>query len=624
MSMIFGKCNANKVPVTTSEINAMLSELKQWPSDRSDTWANEHTGLGQIMLYNTSESIDEKLPFHDSLSKLTITADARIDNRSELFTLLNLNTPSERKVSDSYLILLAYKKYGKDCIKYLIGDFAFAIWDEQNQKLFCARDQMGIKPFFYYHRDGFFAFASQKKAILCLPGIDKTINKDYFYTYVFPVHVQAADTTIFANISRLTPAHSVTYYPTVNKVELCRYWTLDPYTELKFQHKEEYYEGLKHHFEEAVKCRLRSNFPMGLELSGGMDSSSIAGVASHFLKSESKKLSTFTNAHNSISESHARIKNMSEERYAQAVIDFNGITDYHFINSEISDDPIFTADLILKVLDGFVFWNLYWGLPIKKKAMELGIRTIFSGFGGDEMATYGGEHYFLDYLDQNKILKYLGAKSKYKFKKFKPFLNPELEFILHRLRNVITINSKKQRNITNKIHVPLRYRLTKGDVAWRDINYIERFKSFRHFQRYRLLKPQVSIRMETENHYGSAFGMETRFPMADIRLTQFYLSMPNEIKYEGTMTRSAWRKAMSSYLPIETLERDSKIGYLIPYMHDPAILQRKIVAANTLSNSIKSNSKHHKTGVLKFQASENNALNNIILLRWLENNFADL
>src|SRR5690606_33756402 len=85
----------------------------------------------------------------------------------------DLSDEAKLLIPDSTLILKAYEKYGETCLEHLIGDFAFAIWDEQHQKLFCARDHMGVKPFFYYHDENFFAFASEKKGLLALAGLDK-------------------------------------------------------------------------------------------------------------------------------------------------------------------------------------------------------------------------------------------------------------------------------------------------------------------------------------------------------------------------------------------------------------------------------------------------------------------
>ena len=184
----------------------MEGALNHWNADITGKWTNEAVGFGHLMLYNTPESLNEKLPFNKTDSSLTITADARIDNREELYTLLNL-TAEEQQLPDSTLIVLLYEKYGEDCVKHLIGDFAFAIWDDRTQKLFCVRDHMGVKPFFYYRDDNYFAFASELKGLLALPDIDKSINEQFLYNRMFHNSDQLDDTTLYQHIHRLAPAH---------------------------------------------------------------------------------------------------------------------------------------------------------------------------------------------------------------------------------------------------------------------------------------------------------------------------------------------------------------------------------------------------------------------------------
>jgi len=505
MSAIFGKCNTDNQPVSNEEMGQMLTAMNQWPADDKHTWAGGNAGLGHLMLYNTPESLAERLPLCDSLAQLTITADARIDNRDELYALLSINTPAGKLAPDSSIILLAYKKYGADCVKYLIGDFAFAIWDEREQQLFCARDQMGVKPFFYYHNDKFFAFASEKKGLLCLPGVDKAINKQYFYNHLFVSPLQAPDTTIYLHIHRLPPAHTLTYHAPRKKTQLNHYWTLDPYTELKLQRKEDYYDGLRHHFEEAVKCRIRSNYPVGVEMSGGLDSSAITGVATHFLKPEGRQAVTFSAIGDGTTPTVINGKKVEDERYMKEVIQFNEIEQAVFINKELWANPLDEVDFILKVNDGLEAYTQAYLLIIKNEAMQRNVRTLLSGFPGDEMVTYRGLYYFLDYLDHKQYLKYFLAKKEYAFKKIKPFFGPQAEFFFHKARNILSMNNARIRLASGFFPVPFIYRYNKGDAAWKDIAYRERFKSYRHFQRYRLQKTMIAMRMENETRFGLYF-----------------------------------------------------------------------------------------------------------------------
>jgi asparagine synthase (glutamine-hydrolysing) len=623
MSSIFGKCNFDSQPVTAGELKLMQDELNHWKADDVNTWVRETAGLGHLMLYNTPESLNEKLPLHDIVSQLTITADARIDNVDELCSLMRLNTPDERKIPDSTIILLLYKKYGESCVNYLVGDFAFAIWDEKEQKLFCVRDQMGVKPFFYYHSDRFFAFASEKKGLLCLPGIDKSIDKQFYYNQVFSPKVQAADTTLYKHIRRLPPAHTLTWHRAKAQLKLQRYWTLDPYKELKLSSKEDYYEGLRAHLEMAVQCRLRSHYPTGAELSGGMDSSAITGIASSFMKKTGSNIITFSNM---LSESD-KLKEphiLHEGTFIDSVVKFNGIENAIMLTEDFWENPLDEADFMLRVNDGLEMWSMAWEIPVKSAAMQQNVRALLSGFPGDEMVTYRGQFYFLDYLDHKQYLKYFLAKNKMPFKKFKPFVPPGLEFYLHKVKNFLTMNSRKNRLASDLLIIPISSRYTRGDVVWQDENFRERFKSHRHYQKYRLLKPQVALRMESETRLGLSFRTEPRFPMADIRLTQFYLSIPNSIKSEGEQSRSAYRAAMNRYLPEAVLKRDSKKGNIAPFKSTSEMKDRFRENIELFLKSLNNRGKNYSALIYLSKKNKDNMFIMLEFLRWFEKNSGDL
>ena len=173
MSAITGIFYRNGRDVNLDQINKMNDSLSYRGNDGSGVCLDGSVALGHQMLHTTKESILEKLPFKDENSGIIITADARIDNRDELASTLKLENNS--KVPDSLFILKAYQKWGEQCPEKLLGDFAFVIWD--NQKIFCARDHIGVKPFYYYLSNNAFFFASEIKALLTNPEIKYQINK---------------------------------------------------------------------------------------------------------------------------------------------------------------------------------------------------------------------------------------------------------------------------------------------------------------------------------------------------------------------------------------------------------------------------------------------------------------
>jgi len=148
MSAIIGIYNRTGQPVDPEALQGMTDILTHRGPDGQGVWASGPAGLGHRMLWTTPESLHETLPFADDAAGLTITADARIDNREELLPLLGLTDGPPEQVSDSRVILAAYAKWGEHCPEHLLGDFAFVIWDAAAQTLFCACDHFGVKPLY--------------------------------------------------------------------------------------------------------------------------------------------------------------------------------------------------------------------------------------------------------------------------------------------------------------------------------------------------------------------------------------------------------------------------------------------------------------------------------------------
>ncbi|MBL1704138.1 asparagine synthetase B, partial [Klebsiella pneumoniae] len=144
----------------------------------------EHTFFGCHAQWITPESIGEQLPYYDVKSKLIITADAIIDNRMELFDRLQVDNSERKGMADSELILRAYQKWGEESPKYLVGDFAFMIWDERNQKLFGARDFSGSRTLYYFRDHQRFAFCTIISPLLSLPYVRKELNEQWLAEYL--------------------------------------------------------------------------------------------------------------------------------------------------------------------------------------------------------------------------------------------------------------------------------------------------------------------------------------------------------------------------------------------------------------------------------------------------------
>ena len=178
-------------------------------------------------------------------------------------------------VNDS-LILDAYEKWGDDCVNHLIGDFAFAIWDERNQRYFCARDHFGVKPFYFTHIENEFAFSSSLNELRLNPRVSNELNEIAVGDYLLFGVNQDLSTTIFKDIQRLPPGHTLSVAK--GSIMMRRYWTPEPSSEVRFRDPNEYVERFAELLVQAVKDRVTTD-RVGISMSGGLDSTSLAAIA---------------------------------------------------------------------------------------------------------------------------------------------------------------------------------------------------------------------------------------------------------------------------------------------------------------------------------------------------------
>ena len=248
--------------------------------DAQEIWMDGAAGLGHAMLRTTPESAQEHQPF--SLDgAVWITADARIDGQRELKGKLAAKSRRVLDAStDAQLILHAYHAWGEDCVKHLIGDFAFAIWDGPQQRLFCARDHFGVKPFFYAHSGRRLVFSNTLESVRRCPAVSSKLNDLAIADFLLFDMNQDPGTTAFADIRRLPPAQCMTWSGA--GLSLRCYWTFSFGADIRYRAAGDYVERFQELLGVAVADRLR-NRQVAVSMSGGLDSSAIAVTAKMLL-----------------------------------------------------------------------------------------------------------------------------------------------------------------------------------------------------------------------------------------------------------------------------------------------------------------------------------------------------
>ena len=233
MSAIAGVFSRRGAPRNPGEIDRMLTVMASRGPDGTDTWTRDAVTLGHGALHATPESVTETMPLMDPATGNVIVADVRLDNRSELIAALRLDDTPAADLGDGRLLLDAYREWGDRCVSHLLGDFAFAIWDERRRQLFLARDHFGVKPLTYHCSERLVAFASDSRSVVVLEHVPTAINRDRVLDYLVDA-TEWIDTesTFFAGVSRLPPAHSLSI--TASNQRLRRYWHLPEPEMLRF------------------------------------------------------------------------------------------------------------------------------------------------------------------------------------------------------------------------------------------------------------------------------------------------------------------------------------------------------------------------------------------------------
>jgi asparagine synthase (glutamine-hydrolysing) len=232
--------------------------------DGAEVWTESNAGFGNTLL-RTGSSGDAMLVVADDV---WITADARIDGGE--------NTD----LTDAAQILRAYERWGEECVEHLIGDFAFAIWDNRSRRLFCARDHFGVKPFYYARIGNSFIFSNTLNALRLDARVSDELNETAVHDYLESGLNQDLSTTVFRDIQRLPGGHTLAFAN--GSVVTRRYWTPAVKNAVRFRKSREYVERFEELLATAVKDRLRAN-RVSISMSGGLDSTSLAVVARDLL-----------------------------------------------------------------------------------------------------------------------------------------------------------------------------------------------------------------------------------------------------------------------------------------------------------------------------------------------------
>jgi asparagine synthase (glutamine-hydrolysing) len=532
MSGFTGIFNGDNQPIDSVLLQQMTDFMAYQGPDAQDTWHNGHVGFGHALLRTTWESETERQPL--SLDgNVWITGDIRLDRRNELINKLRASECQVKKnAPDVELVLHAYHVWKDACLEQLSGDFAFAIWDSTQQRLFCARDQFGIVPFYYTEINNGLIFSNNLNCLRLHPQVSDHLNEQAIGDFLlFSMNMDVATTT-FADIQKLPPAHSLIW--SKGKVRVQRYWQLPEAVEyLRYKHSEEYVEQFRELFERSVADRLRTDHA-GTHLSGGMDSTSIAAIA--------YKLMTATG-----SPVDFRAYTII---YKQLLIDDEG--DYATQVAEKAGFPIeylVAEDYIQQAPLEHPEYRYPEPLLIPEQVAEVDItrrissysRVLLAGFGGDP-ALYPSTSYWYKLLQNGQIL--------------------------HLMRDALAylrIRSLPRLGLRTQLRRWLKIGQQQIDLPdWFNPDFVERMQlkarlqeiltAPPHKERYGMtVQPLWSNIFAWSDPNFSGFPVKVRFPFFDLRLVLYLQSVPPVPWFEN---KFLLRESMKGILPDSVRLRD--------------------------------------------------------------------
>lgn len=466
--------------------------------------------------------------------------------------------------SDTEVIIHAYEEWDVECLNRFRGMFAFAIWDANLKQLFLARDRLGKKPLVYFEKNGRFIFASEIKAVLQAPNIERKVNPHALHEYLTYQYIPSPD-TIFEGIKKLPPAHYLLYDPSGN-IRIERYWKLHfPRVQNTYNDLPELCDQIRTELEESVKLRLISDVPVGAFLSGGIDSSLIVGIMA---KLSGKPVKTFSIGFDE--------KEFDELCYAKLVSDQFATEHYEFV----------VTPNAIEILPRLVW---YYNEPFADSSAiatyyvanltKNYVKVVLTGDAGDE--NFAG---YQRYLWSKWVAQFIRIPEKLRRGLLPALLRGISSFhwkekSLRRLvdfmeslsvdpgknyaEQIKIFNAKEKEDIYTKDFGenlkntnPLDFLLKKFEEAETD----DLLDKLLYVDIHSYLPEDLLVKMDIATMANS---LEARVPFLDHEFMERVAGIPSSLKLRGSVTKFILKKAFSNFLPREILER-KKMGFGVP------------------------------------------------------------
>jgi asparagine synthase (glutamine-hydrolysing) len=520
-----------------------------------------NAAFGHCLLHTTPESLEERQPLSNESGSLFLVLDGRVDNRRALTRELLRSGAVFRDHSDGELVLRAYERWSTACAERLDGDFAFVVWDVGRQQAYCARDRMGKKPFYYWRSRESLVFATDFHAILAMPGSPQAINEGMLAEHLM-VDIRNLDETLIQGIQRLPPA--TWQLVSADEQQSRGYWDVNCGAEIRYKDDREYAEHFLDLLRTTVRHQMRSVGPVGIYLSGGIDSSAIACIAAEIAE-EAGQLEAFSVLYPG--------RDCDETPYIESVLEKCRLKG-NFVKARGRPFENYVEDIerFKDLTDGP---NGAETRRLRSMATARGFRVMLDGYGGDEWFDRSAfyYHYLIKSMNVAELSRQLwfdlsseslgaaGTLRKFLQGGLIPFIPGRCRETLRRLKNFSRGRRQSQPEdflglVTAGFadRVGLRNRLSPGTNCSMP-------GQPSHFRRHQLVHYGWNVRgREIGSRLEAMYNLEERSPLNDHRIIEFAFAIPEEqrSRFGG---KYLIKEAMREMMPEKVRSRNDKAEF---------------------------------------------------------------
>ncbi|HEY3929186.1 MAG TPA: asparagine synthase (glutamine-hydrolyzing) [Candidatus Koribacter sp.] len=510
-------------------------------------WSDERVAFGhrRLAIIDLSEAASQ--PMHALDKSTVIVFNGEIFNYLELRDELKAKGHAFRTQSDTEVILAAYAEWGEECPSHFNGMWAFALYDRQKKKLFCSLDRFGIKPFHYVINSEVFAFGSEIKQLLELVGTNRCADRDGLETFLLTGLTNYSDQTLFADVKRLPAAHNLIFDVATGTFTIIRYYDLQA-ANVEGMSAEALEEQFRALFTDAVRLRLRSDVPVATCLSGGLDSSIVATVASRLYRECAGASFAAVTAVSIDSEN-------DESRYAKEIVDSAELA-WHRVQSTAPHFLDSLNEVVYQQEEPFPSLSILMQYEVMKTARANGIPVLLDGQGADEAFLGYNWHVAASVLSQWHGGNVAGA-GKTMFSR-----SWNGKGLCKRMVDVVGLVSPGLRTRVMHTIRGCGMRLRQVPLVLREWSASTR--DMVEYQKNEITKTVLPALLRYEDRNSMAFAVEGRLPFLDYRMVEFALGLPLEYKLRDGWSKWIMRQSMATQLPHDIAWRRDKLGFEAP------------------------------------------------------------